>query len=105
MRAGTLRNKVRILRALMVPGPTGSPLTEWEEFCRPWAEVKGVSGRAFLAASAEQSEVTYEIRMRYRADIIAGMRVTLHGTTLEIVALLPDERRQWLRLMCKTVKP
>lgn len=105
MRAGTIRNKVMISRPVMVPGTTGSPITEWEEFCRPWAEVKGVSGRAFLAASAEQSEVTFEIRVRYRADITAGMRVTHHGTTLEIVAPLPDERRQWLRLMCKTVKP
>lgn len=101
----TLRDRILIEREVSGPGPTGAPVKTWQPLCRPWAEVKGVSGRAFLAASAEQSEVTFEIRMRYRADITAGLRVTHHGTTLEIVAPLPDERRQWLRLMCKTVKP
>jgi SPP1 family predicted phage head-tail adaptor len=101
----SLRDRILIERESSAPGPTGAPVKAWQPLCRPWAEVKGVSGRAFLAAGAEQSEVTFEIRMRYRADITAGLRVTHHGITLEIVAPLPDERRQWLRLMCKTVKP
>jgi SPP1 family predicted phage head-tail adaptor len=99
----SMTQRVEILRKVTAPGPTGAPVDAWQSLCRPWAEVKGVSGRAFLAASAEQADVTYEIKVRYRADIQARMRVTHNGLTLEIVAPLPDERRQWLRLMCKTV--
>lgn len=99
----SLNQRVAVLHKVPGKGPTGAPIDTWQPLCRPWAEVKGVSGRAFLAASAEQADVTYEIKVRYRADIQARMRVTHNGLTLEIVAPLPDDRRQWLRLMCKTV--
>jgi SPP1 family predicted phage head-tail adaptor len=99
----SLRDRVVIQRKVMAPGSTGAPVESWQRLCEPWASVKGVSGRTFLAASAEQAEVTFEVKVRFRADIEAGMRVTHNGQTLEIVAPLPDEHRQWLRLMCKTV--
>ena len=104
MRAGSLRHRVRIQQLVIARTTTGSTGSDWADLCTVWAEVKGVSGRAFLAASAEQSEVTFDIRIRYRDDVMARMRVVHKAQTLEIVAPLPDESRQWLRLMCKTVK-
>lgn len=85
-------------------GPTGQPIKGWQEFARPWAEAKSISGRQFTAASGEQSEVTMTFKVRYRLDVRAGMRVTHHGQTFEVVAPLEAGGRRFLMLMCKSVK-
>jgi SPP1 family predicted phage head-tail adaptor len=105
MRAGSLRNRVVIQHLVPARSSTGAAASAWVELCRVWAEVKGMSGRTYIAASGEQSEVTMEIRMRFRADVQARMRVLFKGQTFEVVAPLPDARSTSLLLMCKTVKP
>lgn len=86
-------------------GPTGQPIKVWEQFAKPWAEAKSITGRQFTGASAEQSEVTMTFKVRYRLDVRAGMRVMHHGQTFEVVAPLQDGGRRFMTLMCKTVKP
>lgn len=104
MRAGSLRHRVQVLH--LVPGrcSTGAQSQLWVELCSVWAEVKGISGRTLVTASSEQSEVTTEIRIRYRTDVQARMRIRHKGQHYEVVAPLPDPRATSLVLMCKTVK-
>ncbi|WP_423836800.1 phage head closure protein [Stutzerimonas stutzeri] len=104
MRAGSLRNRVQILQLGPRRSSTGATVEEWGVVCTVWADVKGISGRTFVAASGEQSEVTTEIRVRFRSDVHARMRVRSKGQEYEVVAPLPDTRRTTLLLMCKTVK-
>lgn len=85
-------------------GPTGQPVNNWVKFAKPWAEAKSITGRQFTSASAEQSEVTMTFKVRYRLDVHAGMRVTHHGQTFEVVAPLQDGSRRFMTLMCKSVK-
>lgn len=103
MRAGSLRHRVEIQALVKQKGSTGAPVEVWQRVAVVWADVRGVSGRTFLAASAEQSEVTTEIFMRYRADVFARMRVLHKQVVFEVVAPLPDPRRTQLRLMCKSL--
>lgn len=66
------------------------------------AEVRDVSGREFVAASATQNEVLTTITIRYRPGVVPAMRV-LHGADVyNIEAVLGQDRRA-LALMCSRV--
>lgn len=49
-----------------------------------------MSGREFVAAASEQSEVRGRIVLRYRGEIDAKMRIVYRGLYYNILAVLPD---------------
>ena len=50
-----------------------------------------------------QAQVSAEINIRYRKDVKAGQRLRHNTTLYEIIAPLPTNHRDMLKLMCKTV--
>ena len=102
MRAGMLRHRVTIQRQELVFGKFGAPLHDkvWENVATVWASLEAMSGREFFASQQAQSEVTQRIRIRYRPDVTADMRV---GKVFNIVAPLPDNQGRELVLMCREV--
>ena len=52
-----------------------------------------------------QVQVSAEINIRYRKDVVAGQHLVHQGITYEIIAPLPTNQRDMLKLMCKTVNP
>ncbi|MES2625895.1 MAG: phage head closure protein [Pseudomonadota bacterium] len=90
--SGDLRHKVQIQE----PGdPTQDPNTgeqtfEWETVASVWAQIVPMSGREFIAASAEQSEVQGRIVIRYREGVDATMRIVYRNKYYNIKAVLPD---------------
>ena len=105
MRAGMLRHRVTIQRQEIVFGKFGAPLHDkvWENVATVWASLEAMSGREFFVIQQAQSEVTQCIRIRYRADVTADMRVIHNGRVFNIVAPLPDNRGRKLVLMCREV--
>lgn len=69
---------------------TGEMETTWQTVARPWAKIAPMSGREFLAAAAEQSEVRGKITIRYRGDVDATMRIVHRGQYYAIHAVLAD---------------
>lgn len=107
MRAGPLRHRCQIYQLQPVKDAIGGVIVSYQPQGCLWAEINPVSGRAFLAASQPQAEVTAEIIIRYRSDITESTRLqeTIEGAALyEVVAALPDNKRTRLKLMCKTVR-
>lgn len=100
MRIGRLRDRLTLQAYVEGRDAIGGITQDWQEVRKIWGEVRGVSGRAFLSASAEQAEVTAEILMRYRPDIEAGMRLVRGTDVYTIVAPLPDAKRTELSCMC-----
>jgi SPP1 family predicted phage head-tail adaptor len=89
--SGKLRHKVQLQAQTVTQNPeTGEMETVWATIAEPWAEIVPMSGREFLAASAEQSEVRGRIVIRYREDVDATMRVLYRGKYYAIHAVLPD---------------
>lgn len=105
MRAGPLRH--RCMRHGFVEGKDalGQPAKVWNELGPIWAEINIPSGRMYEAASQMQVTVSAEINIRYRKDVVAGQHLVHDGITYEIVAPMPTNQRDMLKLMCKTVKP
>lgn len=76
MRAGLLRHKVTIQRAVDVQTGSGAVETVYENWLVDvWAEVLPLSPRELIAARAVQSEITAKVRIRYRPGLDARMRV------------------------------
>lgn len=89
--SGKLRHQVELQEQQITQDPvTGEMVTTWTTIAEPWAEIVPMSGREFLAASAEQSEVRGRIVIRYREDVDASMRVVYRGKYYNIHAVLPD---------------
>ncbi len=105
MRAGDLNRRITIQRHGTSEDEWGTPLPAgWVDVCRPWASIRNLSGLGVIRADAQTAVVKTSIRIRYRTDVAAGMRV-LHGTTVcDIKAVLPDEaRREFVDLVCEVV--
>ena len=103
MRAGMLRHRVTLQRFQQGQDAYGGPVETWEDVATVWASLEAMSGREFFASQQAQSEVTQRIRIRYRADVTADMRVIHNGKVFNIVAPLPDNRGRELVLMCREV--
>jgi SPP1 family predicted phage head-tail adaptor len=100
--SGNLRHKVQLQAKRVSQDPdTGEMVTRWVTIAQPWAEIVPMSGREFMAAAAEQSEVRGRIVMRYRDDVNASMRVVYRGKYYNILAVLPDAEsgREHITLM------
>lgn len=100
MRAGRLRDHLTLQGYGDVKDAIGGTRKDWFEVGTVWCEVRGVSGKAFLSASAEQAEVSVEILMRYRPDVQSGMRLVRGAEIYTIVTPLPDPKRRQLLCMC-----
>ncbi len=100
------RNKQVTIQQKVTGSPAqnsyGEPQTSWEAVATDiWAAVEPIQGREFWAQQQVQSEVTVRVRIRYRSDIDAGMRVIYGSRILVIESVIdPKEAHEELQLMC-----
>ena len=106
MQAGRLNTRCVIQRRTGGTNEWGEPLPEgWETHATVWANVKHLSGSEAIKADSEVSTVRASIRIRYRSDITAGMRVLIGAAVYDIEAVLSDTaRREFVDLACKAVQ-
>lgn len=91
MRAGKLRHKVTIQARGEVQDPvSGEMVPGWTDFAPVWASIEPLSARDFIAAQANQSEITARIVIRYREGILPTMRILHRGKVYAIHGPLPD---------------
>jgi phage head-tail adaptor, putative, SPP1 family len=102
MRAGKLRHRVRLQREQTEDDLAGADNVSFIEVDTVWADVRTSGGREFWEAKKLTPELTHEVEIRYRDDVVAGMRF-LYGTqVLRIQAPVdPDGRRISLLVMCQ----
>lgn len=111
MRAGRLRHRVRVQRAVDVVTNSGAVETQYVDLFESWAEVLPLTPRELYAARQVQAEVTAKVRLRYRPGLDARTRVLwrreagspsvievfdVEGPPIEV-----EGRRRELWLMCK----
>lgn len=108
MRAGRLRHRGVIqYQALGSPQTTGSgaPNKVWTNLDdgdgETWMSIEPLRGRELFAAQEHFAEVTTRIRIRYRSDVSAEMRVVHDAVNYAIGAVIdPELRHRELELMC-----
>jgi len=89
--AGKLRHFVQVQRPNRTQNPiTGAMETNWTLVVQVYAEIVPLSVREFIAAAAEQSEVSARITIRHRTDVDATMRIVYRGRAYQILGSLED---------------
>jgi SPP1 family predicted phage head-tail adaptor len=79
----------------------GQPLGGWTDVAQVYANIRYLSGIESIKAGAETSAAKASIRIRYRTDVTAAMRVSIGETVFQIKAVLPDETgKQYCDLAC-----
>ena len=74
--AGKLRHRVTIQRqAQSRDAASGDVKVSWSDVATVWAAVEPLSVREFIAAQANQSQITARITIRYRSGLTADMRI------------------------------
>jgi head-tail adaptor len=107
MRAGPMRHRCAMQKPVRVKNSTGGFATTWSEIGNLWAEITIPTGRIAPVAEQLTAVVTAEIRIRPRADAVAGNRLvhSVNGisVTYLIEAALINNERDMLRLLCSNV--
>jgi len=105
MQAGRLRHRLALQRNLPVENDeNGFPIPGsggWQNVALVWAAIEGINGREFIAAAAEQAATTWRITTRY-FRLEPSMRLKAGDTVFNVKAILPDNNRHRLVLMCET---
>ncbi|MDR5776647.1 MULTISPECIES: phage head closure protein [unclassified Caballeronia] len=75
----------------------------WETVMTVPANIRMLSGKEMMASNANISMGTASIRIRYRTDVQAGMRVVHGDAAFHVTAVLPDyANREHVDLTCQT---
>lgn len=104
LRAGALDRRIAIQQKTGGADAWGTALPDvWCDVAQVWASVRYQTGSESIRAGVDTSVVKASIRIRWRADIDAGMRVVYAGQNYDIEAVLPGATREHLDLVCKVV--
>ncbi len=102
MNSGGRNRRVTLLRNEQTRDAANELTDSWVEVDRAWASILHTSGIQAIKAGAERPIVKASIRLRYRRDIVMGMRVQHNTDFYEVEAALPDEdRRERVDLVCR----
>jgi len=101
MEAGALRHRIAIQENTSTENSRGEKVPGWTTYYQCWASVADLSGREFFEANQSQSQISTEIRMRYKSGITPQMRVVFGSRAFEIVSVAnPMGRNKELVLLC-----
>jgi SPP1 family predicted phage head-tail adaptor len=101
--SGKLNKRVTIQKPSTLKDGYGQPIIDaWEDVKTVWANVSPIVGREYFAAETVNSEVSHKVRMRYRPNVKAEMRIKYGNRILSILTVIDyKEMHVELQLMCK----
>lgn len=97
MAAGKLRHRLVFEQATITRDAMNESVKTWATFATLWGNVQPLRGREFFAAQAANSEVTAKIETRYKAGILATMRIR-HGSRIYEIEGMENEGMRNRRL-------
>lgn len=102
--AGELNRRITFQRFNGNRDALGDPLYHrdeyWEDVTTVWGSVKAISSGEFYRAGQSQGYITHTVKIRYRTDIQAEMRVKCGGQVFRIESPPIDltGMRKWMQL-------
>ena len=102
MQAGKLNRLVTIEQKTATVNELGEHTSGWQTVATVWASIIKKSGLETIRSNMEMSIVQASIRVRYRTDIKANMRVVYLNEVFDIRAVMPDTaKRKYADLLCE----
>ena len=97
-----LRHHLTLEQAFRTGDEGGGASLSWVAVTTLWASVEAVGGGEREAADRSEARTRYKIRLRYRADVTAGMRFRQDTQLFNICTVQDEEgRRRWLTCACE----
>ncbi|MEM5325176.1 phage head closure protein [Paraburkholderia sp. JHI2823] len=102
MRSGDFNRRITIQAKQDGEDELGQPFTSWVAVAVGVpANLLATTGKEYVASSEEVSKAQVSMRIRWRTDITAAMRVLYDGGIFNIEAVLPDYAgRRFVDLAC-----
>lgn len=105
LRVGRLNRKIMLQRLAEGQDENREPLTDWVDVAAVWANIAAKSGLETTLSDTSVSIARYSIRIRYRPQTTAAMRVMCGSAIYQINAVLHDEAyRQYTDLVCERLE-
>lgn len=99
MKAGRLRHRVTLQRAVTTADGHGDQVRTYSDLATVWADVEAIGGREFIAGAHVQADVTSRITLRARPGLTLtpADRITWGTRTFDIrhVIDLQGRSREW----------
>jgi SPP1 family predicted phage head-tail adaptor len=73
----------------------GQVTRSWNTYYTTWASVRPLSGREQEQGMARQASISHRVRIRFKADILHGDRISMGSRTLEIVSIRNIDEGSW----------
>lgn len=103
---GWLRHRVVIETPEAAPDGAGGEAVTWQALGTVWALLEPAAATERLVAGGLTGVVTHTATMRFRDDVIGGMRLLYRGRRYRVLAAYdPDERRRYLTLKTELETP
>ncbi|HDR8947262.1 TPA: phage head closure protein [Burkholderia vietnamiensis] len=102
MRSGDFNRRITIQVKQAGQDDLGQPLTSWVDVAAAVpAYLLASTGREYVNSGEEISKAQVSMRIRWRTDVTAAMRVLYDGGIFNIEAVLPDYAgRRYVDLAC-----
>lgn len=102
MLIGDLKHRVALQYQTKVADNMGGFTTTWVDAASVSAAIWPVSASETIQAAQATMTITHRIRIRYRAVLKAGWRISYAGRFFNIVSIIdPNMAHRWLDVMCK----
>ena len=90
MKAGLLNTPVTVRKSARIKDASGAVKQVWADYVQVWGNVRHISGVESIKAESITTLVRVSVRIYYREDITAAMRLAINGVEYSIVGVLPD---------------
>lgn len=90
---GRLRDRVTLQSPTRTRATSGQVTVEWADVATVYAAVEGLTGSELYRARQVQPDVSYKVRLRWRADVTADWRIVWAGKSLDVAAVVASGGR------------
>ena len=103
MNPAQLNQRLTIEQKTGVEDDTGNTLDEWQLFKRVWAKLTPQASSETESSDSTQAVTRYQVRIRYRSNVTAAMRLTKGERIFHITAPPINEhgKRRYLLTECE----
>jgi SPP1 family predicted phage head-tail adaptor len=102
MRIGDLDKRIVLQYTTRTPDGMGGFTVAWVDAATVWAAIWPVSAVETIQASQATMTITHRIRIRYRAVLKAGWRISYAGRYFNVVSIIDfSTSHRWIDIFAK----
>ena len=104
MPIGDLNKRITIQAATKVNDDMGGFIIAWADIDTIWAAIWPIGAKELILSMQNVMEITHRVRIRYRSVLRPEWRLKFGTRYFAILSIInPNERNEWLDLICKEV--